>query len=479
MARAGVLGTNRDFRRYWISSSLSTLGSQMSLIAFPLLVLSLGYGAANAGLVATCSLVTRMLLRLPAGQVADRVDRRRLMLGTDLVRMAALAGIPLAAVLDVLTFPQLLVVAVVEGTATALFTPAGTIAVRDVVAEEDLPDALAKGQASMGAASLVGPFLGGWLYAVDPILPFTVDAVSYGVSAFLVWRMRVRPMPAAASGGPPDRRLTAGFRLLFSQPPLRRALVFAALLNLVGASAEVAMVVGLKTGGTSSTVIGLVMACAGVGAVLGSLAAPRLMRALSAGRLFLLIGAVWAGGLAVFASTSRPVVLGPLLVLMVLLTPVAGVVLGEAMLKGTPRELLGRVSTAVGLLASGPAAFGPGAAGVSIAFWGVAPTWATMAALVAVSTLLCGLPMLRDRDLTTRAEKPAEQREPEEKREREQEPEVIATQESIPPNTPEPDPHAPDPREPGPHEPAPHAPEPRTPGPHGPESRDRRRPDPA
>ncbi|GAA0679141.1 MFS transporter [Kitasatospora atroaurantiaca] len=398
MAESGVLRTNRDFRRFWVGSALSTLGSQMSLIAFPLLVLSLGGGAAQAGLVASCSLVTRMLFRLPAGQLADRMDRRRLMLGADLVRLVTVGSIPLAAGLGHLGYPHLLVVAVIEGIATAVFSPASTIAVRDVVPEEQLSDALAKDQAALAAASLIGPFLGGWLFTVDRILPFTADAASYAVSAVLLLRMVTKP-PQPAEGEKADNSPTAGLRWLARQPALLRALAFGALLNLVGSSAEVAMVVTLRGSGTGGTSIGLVMACAGVGAVLGSLAAPQVMKLLKPGQLFLTIGAVWSGGLAAFAVTQQPWVLGPLLVLLILLTPPAGIVVGQALLSQSPRELLGRVSTAANLLIAGLAALGPVVTGAALEGLGISPTWLVLAGLIAAATLVAALPMLRDTGL--------------------------------------------------------------------------------
>lgn len=389
-----VLRANRDFRRFWIGSALSTLGSQMSLIAFPLLVLALGEGAAEAGLVATCSLVTRFALRLPAGQLADRTDRRRLMLTTDLIRLVALGSIPVVAGLGGLHYPQLLLVAVVEGAATAVFSPASTIAVRDVVAEDQLSDALAKDQAALAAASLVGPFIGGWLFSVDRVLPFTADALSYAVSALLLLRMATRPQPAEPSGQRDDSAL-AGLRWLRRQPALLRALLFGALLNLAGSAAEVAVVVTLRGRHTGGTVIGLVMACAGIGAVLGSLAAPRVLKLLSPGRLFLVVGAIWAVGLGAFSVVDAPWLVGPVLVLLILLTPPAGIVVGQALLTGSPRDLLGRVSTAANLLIAGLAAIGPAVTGVLLQDVGVSRTWLAFAVLIAAGTAVAAVPLLR------------------------------------------------------------------------------------
>lgn len=405
MRGAGILRTNPDFRRFWLSSTLSTLGSQLSLLAFPLLVLSIGGSAAQAGTVATCSLVTRTLLRLPAGHLADRLDRRMIMVGTDLVRLVALASIPLVSALGDLGQTHLLGVAVVEGAATALFAPAATIAVRDVVPEKDLTDALSRSQAAMASSSLIGPFLGGWLFTLDPILPFAADALSYGVSAVLLLRIASRPAHEAANAER-DNRLTAGLRWLTHQRALLAALLFAAGINVVSAAAQTTMVVSLRQSGAGGTAIGAVMACAGVGAMLGAAAAPRLIKRIPAARLFLLIGAVWALGLAVFAGTTHPWIIGPVLVVVVFFSPPAGIVVGRAMLVLAPRDLLGRVSTATGLLMAGLASLGPLLAGFFVDSLGSSRTWLALAGTAAVVTVLSSVPLLRETSLDAVADDP-------------------------------------------------------------------------
>ncbi|MFC8967745.1 MFS transporter [Streptomyces sp. NPDC057094] len=398
MKSAGILRTNPDFRRFWLSSTLSTLGSQLSLLAFPLLVLSIGGSAAQAGTVATCSLVTRTLLRLPAGHLADRFDRRMIMVGTDLVRLVALASIPLVSALGDLGQAHLLGVAVVEGAATALFAPAATIAVRDVVPEKDLTDALSRSQAAMASSSLIGPFLGGWLFTLDPILPFAADALSYGVSAVLLLRIASRPARQVA-GAERDNRLTAGLRWLTHQRALLAALLFAAGINVVSAAAQTTMVVSLRQSGAGGTAIGAVMGCAGVGAMLGAASAPWLIKRIPAARLFLLIGAVWAVGLAVFSGTTQPWTIGPVLVVVVFFSPPAGIVVGRAMLVLAPRDLLGRVSTATGLLMAGLASLGPLLAGSFVDSLGSSHTWLALAGTAAVVTVLSSVPLLRETSL--------------------------------------------------------------------------------
>src|SRR4029450_11839145 len=115
MTRSGPLRDNVDFRRYWIGQLASDLGTQVSLVAFPLLVLALGGTPAQAGGIATGSLVARLICRLPAGVLADRYDRRRVMLWADGVRAVALGTIPLAALQGEPSYVHLLAVAIVGG----------------------------------------------------------------------------------------------------------------------------------------------------------------------------------------------------------------------------------------------------------------------------------------------------------------------------------------------------------------------------
>ncbi|MER6397101.1 MFS transporter [Kitasatospora sp. NPDC001603] len=381
---AGVLRTNRDFRRSFLADLTSNLGSAMSTIAYPLLVLSLGGNAAQAGAVATVALVTRLGFRLPAGGLVDRWNRRRVMLTTDLVRLVAVATIPLVALWGSPSYAQLLLVAAVEGIATAMFGPANTVLTRDVVAKEDLADALGMGQALQAAVSLAGPALGGVLYAADRMLPFAVDALSYAVSAALIWRITVRP--TAAEPRAEDRGLTAGIRWLVRRRELFVILVYAAAINLVAAAIDVIVILELRANGASGWVIGPVLSCAGVGGIVGSLLAPWFVKRLSVPTILLGIGVGWTAVLAVFTLTFAPGVVAALLTLLMMLSPAAGVVVGHALFGQTPRHLIGRVSAATGLLLSGLAALGPVAAGALLQGLGGAGTWAVMAVLTAAVT---------------------------------------------------------------------------------------------
>lgn len=390
---SSALRANRNYVRLWTGSAISGLGSQLSVLAYPLLVLALHGGAARAGAVGTCSLVARMVFRAPGGHLTDRADWRWLMVRMDLIRLLAVGSVPLAAGLGWLTFPQLLVVAVVEGTATAFFRPAGTVALRDVVPKEQLRAAFSLGQSRSATIDLLGPMVGGALFGLMHELPFIIDASTYAVSAVLLLSLRVTPRERTAPKG--DKRVSAGLRWLLGQPEVVRVLLFTSLLNVVATAAEVGVVITLNQRGTKSAVIGTVLACAGVGGIVGSLLAPRILGWAKDHWLFIVVGGVWAAGLAGFALDPAPQVIAPLLVLLLMVTPVVGIRLGETTLGQAPRELIGRISTAEETVTTGLASAGPFLAGLAIGGLGASAAWSGMAVLCAVAGIAGAVPLSR------------------------------------------------------------------------------------
>lgn len=385
-----VLRTNPDFRKAFLGDLMSSLGTAVSVIAFPLLALSIGGSAVEAGSIGTVSLGTQLGFRLPAGYFADRWNRRTLMVATDMVRLAALGSIPVVALLGRLLFAQLIVVAAVEGLASALFKPAGDVLIKDVVSEDDLAGALGLGQSVLASTYLVGPAVGGIMFAMDHVLPFTIDAASYGVSAVLLLSMTSRPprplSREASSGG-----MMAGARWLLRQRTLSSILAYASVLNFVAAVLEVMVILEMHSRGLSGGQIGLILACCGVGAVTGSLLSSHLVKRLSMPVILMGIGVVWSLVLLEFAIYVSPWLTAALLTVLMTLSPAAGVTVGHALISGTPRELLGRVNAVTGVMLSGLTALGPFAAGALFQAIGAAGSWLAMVALTLAATALSWL----------------------------------------------------------------------------------------
>jgi MFS family permease len=401
MVNDSVPRKNKDFLRYWVGQAASNLGSSASIVAYPLIVLGLGGSPAQAGIVASCSLITQTVCRLPAGYVVDRFSRRNLMLAADAVRAVALASIPVAAALGALGYPILVVVALIEGVATAVFAPVSTIALRRLVPEDQLTKALARNQAQQAGVYLLGPVLGGWLYTLDPLAPFLADAATYALSGLLILRIRT-PLDQRTPASQTDRRMSAGVRWLVRRRALCAALGYAGVLNLVGAASQLAVIVSLQARGVGGTAIGLVLACGGGGAVLGTAAAAAIIKRMRPAILILAVGVVWSAALGIFAVAPSQWVIAPLLTGLFLLAPSAGIVVGTAILTQTPDEIQGRVSTAAGMLMSGLPAVGPVLAGAVLGAAGVGGGWLVLASVTAVATAAAAVPLLGRPDLDDR-----------------------------------------------------------------------------
>ena len=150
------LRRNRDFVLLQIGQALSTVGSEASGIAYTLLVLALTGSPAKAGLAAFARLVPYALFALPAGVASDRFNRKWLMIWADLVRVLALASLGVSIATGHVTFPQVLIVAFVEGTMFVVFNIAEIGAVRSVVPALQLQRAFATEQARMSSVYLAG-----------------------------------------------------------------------------------------------------------------------------------------------------------------------------------------------------------------------------------------------------------------------------------------------------------------------------------
>jgi MFS family permease len=118
------LRRNRDFQLLWSGQVVSDIGSRVAMVAFPLLVLAVTGSPAKAGLTMFAETIPMLLLMLPAGAVADRRNRKHVMLTADTARALAMGSLAVALALDALTYPHIVLVAVVEGVGFAFFSVA-------------------------------------------------------------------------------------------------------------------------------------------------------------------------------------------------------------------------------------------------------------------------------------------------------------------------------------------------------------------
>src|SRR5579884_1058114 len=156
---------NSDFWKYWTGQSISNLGSSITLFALPLLVYKITGSALNLGISTAANMLPYLLFGLILGAWMDRVDRKRMMIFTDIARAAIIATIPLLARLGVLSVWWIYAVGFIHSTLTICFQSGEFAAIPSLVDQDDLVTANGRIQASYSAASIIGPVLAGVLVA--------------------------------------------------------------------------------------------------------------------------------------------------------------------------------------------------------------------------------------------------------------------------------------------------------------------------
>ncbi|WP_405020768.1 MFS transporter [Kitasatospora sp. NBC_00070] len=302
------LSLGRGFNLYWFGQTISTVGDRITVFVVPtVMIFVLHAGALQVGIVAMAQYLGIPLLGPVAGVLVDRWDKRRTMLVCDFVRLLAVAVIPLAYWLDLLSTPLLFgCVAVISG-ATIFFTVGYLVAVPAVVEQEHLVRAYSRLEGSRSVSEVAGPSIAAGLYSALGVAALLVDAASYLVSALCF-----RSMPSwgerTVATGSVWERLTIGFRLNWSDPVLRRVVLAAVTLNCGGPIfVTVLPVLAYRGLGASVAVFGAAMSVAAVGALVGAVVAPKISERLGTGRTL-----AWAlllhclVGLGVLAAPALP-----------------------------------------------------------------------------------------------------------------------------------------------------------------------------
>ena len=286
----GKLRGHRDFRLLWGGETVSELGSQVSLLAIPLLaVRTLHATTFQVGLLTAASTAAFLIVGLPAGVWVDRIRRHWVMIAADLGRVLALGSIPVAYALGALTMVQLIVVTLVTGILTVFFDVAYQSYLPSLVGREHLVEGNAKLTGSAQVASVAGPSIaGGLVQAIGSSYAVVVDSLSFLVSALAVAGIRTpEAKPEVPEGGHLSLRhdMAEGLRFVFHNPLLRAIACTTASSNLAsGIAAAVEVVFLVRTVHASPAVIGLLFTLGGVGGVLGALVAGPLARRIGGAR---------------------------------------------------------------------------------------------------------------------------------------------------------------------------------------------------
>jgi MFS family permease len=357
------LRRNRDFVLLQTGQTLSTIGSESTAIAYPLLVLAVTHSPAQAGVVGFARIVPWALFGFLAGVAADRFNRKRLMIVADVVRAVAVLSIVLALAFDRLTLAQVAVVAFVEGSLFVFFNLAELGALRSVVPAPQLPAAAAAEQARWSTVTLVAPPLGGALFGLGRALPFAANAISYGFSLASLLAMRTPFQETREKDVTPIRtQLAEGFGWLWRHRFFRACALMFSWTNLIFEALLLVFIVVGRRQGLSSGEIGALIAVFGVCSLLGAMIAPRITRLLSMRTL--VISSFWVQlGFAMFLLKPSVYVLLAGSIPMALFTPAVNAAVIGYRTAVVPDRLTGRVGGVARTIALCLTAFGPLSAG--------------------------------------------------------------------------------------------------------------------
>jgi len=239
---------NHDFWKFWCGQACSNLGSSFSLFALPLLVFTLTGSAINLAIASAVTALPGILFGLLIGAWVDRTNRKRLMIGTDILRALVIASIPMLVAFNLLTIGWIYFVGFASAALATCFTAAQTTAIVSLVASDDLVAANGRIQASYSAVSILAPLLAGMLATLLPLSSLLLlDALTFLISALsLAWIHT----SFNRLGTPPTTNIGAaiweGVTYLIHHPILRLLAIFGLLLNFVVATIGAQLVLFAK-----------------------------------------------------------------------------------------------------------------------------------------------------------------------------------------------------------------------------------------
>ena len=307
-----ILWRNRNFLLLMSGQGVSTLGSSISQIAYPLLTLALTGSSAQAGLVAALGTLPFLLFSLPAGAFMDRWNRKQVMILADLGRSFCLISIFIALALGHLTLVQLYITSVVQGIFYVFFDIAEVASLPRMVSKEQLSTAMATNNAVITSFSILGPPLGGFLFQISRGFPFLADGISYLISSCSLLLIKTTFQEERLSTSRAlYKEILAGLLWLWRQPLIRFLTFFGAVyVFVVFYGGELVVIIFAQRHlYASAAFIGVIFTMAELGRILGTFLVPRVAKHVRIGNVVVSIG-VLTSVLVAHCCHSKCLVIG-------------------------------------------------------------------------------------------------------------------------------------------------------------------------
>ena len=366
------LWKQRNFMLLWSGQLASWMGTEVTGIALPLVVLALTGSPGQAGIVAAIRGIVYVIWSIPAGALLDRWDRKAVMVVSNLGSGLAMGSISLALALHELTLIQLCLACAVEGSFFVFANLGRFASLPRVVSREQFPAASAQLETADHNAILTGPPLGGFLYqAAGGFATFLADALSYIINALTVLLIAV-PLSMER----PDEYTTIRHDIREAVSWYRKQPILR-FLNLITAG-RVAVMSGLylliillaREHNASAIAIGLIFAVAALGGILGSLVAGRVHGRFGLRQILLGVNLVSLLIVTLYAFAGDVYTLAAITALFYAVDPVHQVATASYSAAAIPDAIRGRVVSLTRLQVLGANSFGLFAAGVTSQYLG-------------------------------------------------------------------------------------------------------------
>lgn len=392
---------HRNYRLFAAGQLVSLIGLWLHSVAQSWLVYRLTGSSLLLGLVGFCLQIPVLLLSPLGGTLADRADRRRLLMLTQSLAGALALILGTLTLTGVVTVRAIFVLAVLLGTVNSFDQPTRQAFVVELVGKQDLPNAIAINSSLINSARVVGPAVAGVMIAtVGEGWGFLLNGLSYGAVVAALAAIRLAPRPPAPARGSALAEIRAGFEFVGGHAPIRALLLLVGLVSLVGMPYVVLMpIFADKILGGGPKALGILMGSTGVGALAGALLLAARSDARGLGRWVGLAAIGFGTGIALF-SASRVFVLSCVILAGVGFCMVVQLASSNTLLQTlTPDRLRGRVMAVYSMMFVGMAPFGSLLAGAAAGRIGAPLTVATGGGLSMLGGMvfLARLPSLRAR----------------------------------------------------------------------------------
>lgn len=362
----------RDFALYWVALLATGFAMVMATVAIGWQVYSVRENALDLGLVGLAEFLPLLLLALPAGHLADRVPRRRLiafMVAMDVLVLSALLVVTARGADQVWPFFAL---AFLTGVGSAVGAPAGRALTPTLVPQEILVSALAQRSIAFQVSHVASPAIGGLLFAIQPELVYAVGVALSGISLACVLAMRSGREPAA-EGAVDLAEVLAGVRLIRRTNVLLGAISLDLFAVLLGGAVALLPIFAKDVLDVGPTGLGLLRTAPAVGAFLAAIVIARYPIRRRAGPLMFGVVAGFGASTVVF-GLSREMWLSLLALGLAGAFDMVSVVLRSTILPlVTPDELRGRVNAVEMVFISASNELGAFESGVAAALIGAVP----------------------------------------------------------------------------------------------------------